>query len=233
MVEWLNNVPCIVGVSFFKARTVLPHSVIALLVCLAFLFAHPNDMVWAQEPITDQVAVTVSKGRLLGIHRGEGIARIPLAAGEDIAEINAKGIAGFAHTSFRLLGYSGTLQRWSTIELDVSENVRASYVTPRLILVVAERRIYGFQAEIGRWKTQEIRPRETLKEVIVENHVAVVVTSNQVFGFSAFTGGFFSKDLPHSQGIIKSQSNDNIVILSLDGRQLVFRSGLAIWAELR
>ncbi len=230
MVEELDGVPwnskarVCEGLSIRRLRT------IGLLISVLII---PDCPVWSQESITDQVEVTVNQGRLLGIHSGEGIARIPLAAGERIVQIQAKGITGFAHTSLRLLGYSGTLQRWSTVELDVSENVRETYVTPRLILVVAERRIYGFQGEIGRWKTLEIRPRESLKQIIVENHVVVVITSNQVLGFSAFTGGFFSKDLPHSLDVIESQSNDNIVILSLDDTQLIFRSGLAIWTELR
>jgi len=204
-----------------------------LIVSLGFMLAFPCFPVWSQERITDQVAVTVNKGRVLGIHRGEGIARIPLAAGEDIVNIQARGVTGFVQTSLRLLGYSGTLQRWSPQELEVSEHVVKAYVTPRLILVVGEQRIYGFQGEIGRWKVQELRPRETLLQVIVKDHVTVLVTANQVLGFSAFTGGFFSKDLPHAQDIIATDANDNIVILSFNDRQLLFRSGLAIWAELR
>lgn len=212
---------------------VLQQIAIGVIVNLGFLMVFPFSTVWSQERITDQVAVTVNKGRVLGIHRGEGIARIPLAAGEDIVDIQAKGVTGFVQTSLRLLGYSGTMQRWSPLELEVSEQVVKSYVTPRLILVVGEQRIYGFQGEIGRWKVQELRPRETLQQVIVRDHVAVLVTANQALGFSAFTGGFFSKDLPHSQDIITSHANDNIIILTFNDRQLLFRSGLAIWAELR
>ncbi|GJL64422.1 MAG: hypothetical protein NPIRA04_30760 [Nitrospirales bacterium] len=212
---------------------VLLHIACGVLLCVGFVLTLSCSTVWAQERITDQVAVTVNKGRVLGIHRGEGIARIPLAAGEDIVDIQAKGVTGFVQTSLRLLGYSGTLQRWSPQELEVSEQVVRSYVTPRLILVVGEQRIYGFQGEIGRWKVQELRPRETLRQVIVKDHVAVLVTANQALGFSAFTGGFFSKDLPHSQDIITNHANDNIVILTFNDRQLLFRSGLAIWAELR
>ncbi|WP_447968386.1 hypothetical protein [Nitrospira sp. M1] len=207
--------------------------VLGVVVCLGIALALSGANVWAQERITDQVEVTVSKGRVLGVHRGEGIARIPLASGEEIVNLQAKGITGFVQTSLRLLGYSGALQRWSTQELEVSEHVVKSYVTPRLILVVGEQRIYGFQGEVGRWKVLALRPRETLRQVLVRDHVAVLVTANQVLGFSAFTGGFFSKDLPLSQEIVSSRANDNIVILQLNDRQLLFRSGLAIWAELR
>ncbi|GJL53276.1 MAG: hypothetical protein NPIRA02_04080 [Nitrospirales bacterium] len=209
------------------------HLVRGAVLSLGCALAFPSADVWAQERLTDQVDVTVSKGRVLGIHRGEGIARIPLAAGEDIEKLQAKGVTGYVQTSLRLLGYSGALQRWSTQKLDVSEQVLEAYVTPRLILVVGERRVYGFQGEVGRWKVQELRPREALRHVIVKDHVAVLITANQVLGFSAFTGGFFSKDLPISQEMVSSQGNDNIVILRFPDRQLLFRSGLAMWTELR
>lgn len=191
------------------------------------------QVAWAQERITDQVAVTVSKERLLGIHRGEGIARLPLLAGEEILKIQSRGINGFVHTSLRLLGFSGTLQRWSELQLDVSELVNNSYVTPRMILVIGEKHLYGFQGGIGRWKVEDFRPRETLIQSIVKDHVAVFITSHQALGFSAFTGGFFPKDLPLASEIVTSRANDNIVLLILKDKQLLFRSGLAIWAELR
>ena len=188
--------------------------------------------VWSQEQITDQVLVTVSKGRLFGIHRGEGISRVPLAAGEQVVSTQAKGITGFAQTSLRLLGYSGVLQRWSEQELDVSERIKAFYVTPRFILVLGERHVYGYQGEISRWKVETLGSRETIHETIVRDHVAVLVTNRQALGFSAFTGGFFSKPLPLNSGEITSEANDNLVILRLEDRKLLFRSGLAIWAEL-
>ena len=229
MVEKLNRTICVCVARVIDRR----HGLMGLMVGVICVLVFPGNAVWAQESITDQVAVTVSKGRLLGVHRGEGIARIPLLAGEDVVRIKAKGITGFVLTSVRLLGFSGTLQRWSTQELDVSEQVINSYVTPRLILVVGEKHIYGFQGEIGRWKIEALRPREKLIQVIVKDHVGAVITSNQALGFSAFTGGFFSKDLPLSQDVIQSQANDNIIILRLNDRQLIFRSGLAIWAEFR
>ena len=54
----------------------------------------PPCLSWSQERISDQVSVTVSNGRVLGIHRGEGIARVPLAAGEEVVMTQAKGING-------------------------------------------------------------------------------------------------------------------------------------------
>ncbi len=201
--------------------------------CLVFIFVSFDHLVWAHERITDQVTVTVNKGRLLGIHSGEGIARLSLAAGEDIVAIKAKGLTGFVQTSARLLGYSGTFQRWSERRLDVSEHIHDVHVTPRLVLVVGEQHVYGFHENAGQWKVESLRPRETPKHLIVQDHVAVIITNHQAFGFSAFTGGFFSKDLPLTDTEIRSEANDNIVILHLSDRQLVFRSGLAIWTELR
>ena len=200
---------------------------------LVFILVYSDRLVSAQERITDQVTVTVNKGRVLGIHRGEGIARLPLAAGENIIAIKAKGLTGFVQTSARLLGYSGTFQRWSERRLDVSEHIHDIYVTPRLVLVVGEQQVYGFHENAGQWKVESLRPREILKHIIVQDHVAVIITSRQAFGFSAFTGGFFSKDLPLTDTEIKSEANDNIVILHLSDRHLVFRSGLAVWTELR
>ena len=62
--------------------------------------------------------------------------------------------------------------------------------------------------------------------------IAVMVTNRRALGFSAFTGGFFPQDLPAGNQIQKIEINDNVVILHLSGIMLVFRSGLAIWAEL-
>ena len=202
-------------------------AIVCILVCFIFQVA------WAQERITDQVAVTLSQDRLLGIHKGEGIARLPLLAGEEILKVQSRGINGFVLTSLRLLGYSGTLQRWSELQLDVSEQVNDSYVTPRMILVIGEKHLYGFQGGIGRWKVKDLRPRETLSQSIVKDHVAVFITNHQALGFSAFTGGFFPKDLPLVSEVIKSKANDNIIILVLKDKQLLFRSRLGIWAELR
>ncbi len=209
-------------------------SILVCITCSVFVvLGISSSMTWSQERITDQVTVTVNKGRLFGIHSGEGIARIPLAAGESIVTIKAKGLTGFVQTSVRLLGYSGKFQRWSELRLDVSEILRDVYVTPRLILVVGEQHLYGFQSGIGQWRIESLRPREMPTQVIVKDHVAVVISNDQVYGFSAFTGGFFSKDLPLTYEEITSEVNDNIIILKLNDRQLIFRSRLAVWTELR
>jgi len=75
--------------------------------------------------------------------------------------------------------------------------------------------------------------REQAAQPIVKDHLAVMVTNQRVLAFSAFTGGFFSEDLRTGETIDHVDANDNIVILKTPFRQLVFRSQMAVWAELR
>jgi len=186
----------------------------------------------AQEVITDQVSITSGGGQLFGITSGEGIARKFLNAGEEILAIEAKGVTGFVHTTKRLLGLSGRLQRWVGMNLSSVEEVGKWTVTPRMIVVQGREAVYGFQSDLGRWKRESWGAGETIMNSVVEDHVGVVITNRRALGFSAFTGGFFSQDLPSGNSIHKLQVNDNVVIIHLSGLTLVFRSGLAIWAEL-
>ena len=73
---------------------------------------------------------------------------------------------------------------------------------------------------------------KTVVDEYIEDNVGVLVTNRRVLGFSAFTGGFFSQDLPSGNPVQEVQTNDNVVIIHLLSRKFVFRSGLAIWAEL-
>ena len=189
--------------------------------------------VWAQERITDQVSITLVRDRLFAATSGEGIIQLPLASGEDVQEIEAKGITGFVQTSLRLLGFSAPIRRWVKQRTELSETIQAWHVTPRLIFVQGQKRLYGFQGRVGRWKVQALGVREEPSLVIVKDHVVVVMTESRVLAFSAFTGGFFTMDSQANEMVNDVQANDNIVILTLEGRKLIFRSRLAIWAELR
>ena len=60
-----------------------------------------------------------------------------------------------------------------------------------------------------------------------------VVTDRRALAFSAFTGGFFQQDLSSDEPVLSGAVNDNVVILSTGARRWIFRSQLAIWAELR
>jgi hypothetical protein len=185
-----------------------------------------------QEVITDQVSITSDRGQLFGITSGEGIARKFLAAGEGILAVKAKGVTGFVHTTKRLLGFSGRLQRWVDMNLSSAEEVTTWTVTPRMIVAHGREAVYGFQSDLGRWKREPWGAGETFVKSVVKDYVGVLITNRRILGFSAFTGGFFSQDLPSGNSIHDMQVNDNIVLIHLSGVTLVFRSGLAIWAEL-
>lgn len=186
----------------------------------------------SQEVVTDQVSITSGRGQLFGITSGEGIARKFLAAGEEILVVETKGVTGYVQTTKRLLGFSGTLQRWVEMNLSSAEQVAIWTVTPRMIVVQGREAVYGFQSDLGRWKREAWGAGEVLVNSVVDDYVGVVVTNRRVLGFSALTGGFFSQDLPSGNSIQDMQVNDNVVIIQLSGLTLVFRSGLAIWAEL-
>jgi hypothetical protein len=101
-----------------------------------------------------------------------------------------------------------------------------------MIVVQGREAAYGFQSDRGRWKRESWGAGEFLQNSAVKAHIAVMVTNRRALGFSAFTGGFFPRDLPAGNQIQEIQINDNVVILHLSGFMLVFRSGLAIWAQL-
>jgi hypothetical protein len=186
----------------------------------------------AQNVITDQVAITSGQGKLFGLTPGEGISREFLAAGENVLVIEAKGVTGFVQTSTRLLGFSGRLKRWVDLTLPTGEQIIKWKVTSRMIVVQGRKAAYGFQSDRGRWKRESWGAGESLQNSAVKAHIAVMVTNRRALGFSAFTGGFFPRDLPAGNQIQEIEINDNVVILHLSGFMLVFRSGLAIWAEL-
>ncbi|NKB81746.1 MAG: hypothetical protein GKS05_07655 [Nitrospirales bacterium] len=189
--------------------------------------------VLAQETITDQVAIAVFRNHILGITAGQGLIRYRLSAGENVLATRSRGLNAFAHTSDRLLAFSGPFQRWFAQPLDLSEQVIQFHVSPRFILAQTNKRVFGFQAHRASWRIEEFGTREQVIQLIQQDHVAVVVTNRRVLGFSAFTGGFFAEDLGADETIDAVTKNDNIVILQTSARQLIFRSNLAIWADRR
>jgi len=186
----------------------------------------------AQNVITDQVAITSGQGKLFGLTPGEGISREILSSGEDVLVIETKGVTGFVQTSRRLLGFSGRLNRWVELTLPTGEQIIKWKVTSRMIVVQGRAAAYGFQSDRGRWKREPWGAGESLQHIAVKGDIAVMVTNRRALGFSAFTGGFFPRDLPVGNQIQEIQINDNVVILHLPSFMLVFRSGLAIWAQL-
>ena len=205
--------------------------ILALLLMLVGLGLWPGHAL-TQEVVTDQVSITSSRGQLFGITSGEGIARKFLASGEDILVVETKGVTGYVQTTTRLLGFSGRLQRWVDMNLSSAEQVAKWTVTPRMIVVQGREAVYGFQSDLGRWKREPWGAGEVFVNSVVDDYVGVLITNRRALGFSALTGGFFTKDLPSGNPILNMQVNDNVAIIHLSGLTMVFRSGLAIWAEL-
>jgi len=203
-----------------------------LAVALAFGLGQVPLSAWGQEIISDQVSLTVERGQIFGVTSGEGIARQFLASGETIVEMEAKGLTGYVQTNKRLLGFSGRMQRWVEFPLSTAEQILEWNVTPWMVIVIGKRQGYGFQSDLGRWKQESWGAGELLETVHVKSSVGLVLTNRRALAFSANTGGFFSIDLAQPWEGQDVQINDHIVLLHAGGRTFVFRSGLAIWAEL-
>ncbi len=206
--------------------------ILSLSIIGSLVIALWNDGSHAQEVLTDRVSITTSQGQLFGLTSREGIARQVLGAGEEVLTIETKGLTGFVQTTARLFGFSGFLQRWVSLTPSTAERILKSTVTSRMIIVHGEQAMYGFQSDRGRWKREVFGAGETLKQRAVKDSIAVFVTNRRALGFSSFTGGFFPRDLPVRNSIADIQINDSVIILHLSDSMLVFRSGLAIWAEL-
>jgi len=188
----------------------------------------------AQGPlITDQVLITVLRDRIFAATPGEGLVRADLLAGEEIMKIESKGLNALVQTSVRLLGFSSQVVRWSEVRTDLGEKVQDSRVTQSFLFVRTNRHLYGFQGPLGRWKTEDLGVREEIRDTLVAENVAVVVTDRRALAFSAFTGGFFLQDLSTDDPVVSSAINANVVILTTGTRRWIFRSQLAVWAELR
>ncbi len=189
--------------------------------------------VHAQDKLSDQVAVTILPHAVVGVTSGSGLIKTRLSAGEKVLAKGAKGMLAFVQTSHRLLGFSSQLQRWREERLDISESIQAFHLTPRLILVQTDRHLFGFQGSQGAWKKMDLGLQEEVQQIVTGDNVGVVITNKNVLGFSAFTGGFFAEDLSNDEVVQNFRINDNIVILEMSSRQLIFRSRLAVWAEVR
>ena len=187
----------------------------------------------AQSPLNDQILVTILRDHVFAATPTEGLMRVDLLAGEEVMGTMSKGLNALVLTTNRLLGFSSQTMRWSEQRTDLGEQIKDHRVLPRLILVRTEKHLFGFQGPVGRWKTEDLGVREDIRDTLVAENVAVVVTDRRALAFSAFTGGFFQQDLSADDSVLSSAVNDNIVILSTGTRRWIFRSQLAVWAELR
>ena len=199
---------------------------------LVFVLCHASSFCLAQDLITDQVGIVVERGQIYGITPAEGIVRQFLSSGEEILILESQGVTGYVQTTKRLLGFSGRMRRWVELSLASNEQIVEFTVTPWMVVVIGKRQGYGFQSDLGRWKKESWGAGEAVEHVRVKSHVALVGTNRRAVAFSAVTGGFFSLDLLQPLLMENVQINDHIVLLHEAARTFVFRSGLAIWAEL-
>ncbi|TLY19238.1 MAG: hypothetical protein E6K68_10005 [Nitrospirae bacterium] len=204
-------------------------AVLLLAVCLLGLCSHAR----AQGPLLDQILVTVQRDRVFAVTPVEGIMRVDLLAGEEVLNVSSVGLNALVRTSVRLLGFSSQVMRWSEVRTDLGEKVQDSRVTQSFLFVRTTRHLYGFQGLLGRWKTEDLGVREEIRDTLLAENVAVVVTDRRALAFSTITGGFFQQDLSTDDPVVSSAVNANVVILTTGTRRWIFRSTLAIWAELR
>ncbi|HEX9757339.1 MAG TPA: hypothetical protein VGB26_06015 [Nitrospiria bacterium] len=201
-------------------------------ILVSFLFYNTADLS-AEGKITDQVGVAVLNNKIYGAAPSGQLALFELSAGEEVIGIESRGINALVRTSTRLLGFSGPLQQWSERRPNLFDSFIESIVTPQLIFVRNQKTLYGFQGLRAQWKKEELDTHEEFKEVLFGENLVVAITNRRVLALSAFTGGFFLRDLSRQEEFLDKVVNDNIAILTTSQRRLIFRSKLAVWAELR
>lgn len=179
------------------------------------------------------VMITVVKDKVVALPAAGSVVEEGLSVNETIITAAARGPAGLAQTSSRLLGFSTSLRRWTEVHLGVEESVERHQVLPRLLVVQTNRRVHGFQESRGHWFSEALGPNEIVKQLHGRGHVAVTITTERALAFSAFTGGFFPiRWSAHEQLQAVDKTNDTILVRTT-ARQLVFRSQRAGWTEMK
>jgi len=179
------------------------------------------------------VLVTVVKDKVVALPGGGSPVEEPLGVNETIVSMAAKGPAGFAQTSRRLLGFSSGLHRWTEVQLEVEEHVDRHQIVPRLVLVQTNRRVHGFQESRGHWFSEALGPNETVKELHGDGHVLIVITSERALAISAFTGGFFTVRWSANEHLQSIDHTRDAVLIRTSARHLSFRSQIGGWTEMR
>ncbi len=179
------------------------------------------------------VLVTVVKDRIVALPGGGSPVEEPLGVNETIVAMAAKGPAGFAQTSRRLLGFSSGLHRWTEVQLGGEEHVDHHQLLPRLIIVQTNRRVHGFQESRGHWFSEALGPNETVKELHGDGHILVAITTERALAISAFTGGFFTVRWSANEHVQSIDHTRDAVLIRTSTRQLSLRSQIGGWMELR
>jgi len=203
----------------------------ALVLALFLLLVVP-DPAFAQTRQVD-VLVTVVKDRVIALPGGGSPVEEPLGVNETIIATEARGPAGFAQTSRRLLGFSSGLHRWTEVQLEVEEHVDQYQILPRLVIVQTNRRVHGFQESRGHWFSEVLGPNETVKELHGDGHVLVAITSERALAISALTGGFFTVRWSANEHLQSIDHTRDAVLIRTSARHLSFRSQIGGWTEMR
>jgi hypothetical protein len=218
--------------SVIDKRTTMTPSISRLLFLLAIVvFMHPSPAI-AQGHQGD-VMITVVKDKVVALPAAGSVVEEGLSVNETIITTAARGPAGFAQTSNRLLGFSSGLRRWTEVQLGVEEHVERHHVLSRVLIAQTNRRVHGFQESRGHWFSETLGPNETVKQLHGRGHVAVVITSERALAFSAFTGGFFSLRWSVNEHIQAVDKTNDTILVRTTTRQLVFRSQRAGWTEMK
>lgn len=203
-----------------------------LMPLLTLIVALWTGSVFAQVRPVD-VLVTVVKDKVVALPGRGSPVEEALGVNETVVTTAAKGLAGFAQTSRRLLGFSTGLLRWTEVQLEVEERVDHHQVLPRLIVVQTNRRVHGFQENRGHWFTEDLGPNETVKHRRARGHLGIVVTSERALAISAFTGGFFWVRLSPNELVQSIDQTNDAAVVRTTARQLAFRSQTGFWTEMR
>ena len=200
-----------------------------LLISIVCLHADPAFT----EGLFTDVLITVSKDKVVAVPASGSIVEEGLGANEKIIVTAARGQAGFAQTSSRLLGFSSGLRRWTEVQLGVEEQVERHQVLPRLLVVQTNRRIHGFQESRGHWFSEALGPNEPVKQLHGRGHVAVAITPERALAFSAFVGGFFPVRLSTYEQVQSVDQTNDAILVRTTARQLTFRSQVGVWTEMK
>ncbi|MGE0643097.1 MAG: hypothetical protein AB7P24_05460 [Nitrospira sp.] len=205
-------------------RHSIPLLIIIVALCSSSIFAQIRPL---------DVLITVVRDKVVALPGRGSPVEETLGVNETIVTTEAKGPAGFAQTSRRLLGFSTGLLRWTEVQLEVEEQVDHHQVLPRLIIVQTNRRVHGFQESRGHWFTEALGPNETVTHRRARGHLGIVVTSERALAMSAFTGGFFWVRLSPNELVQSIDQTNDAAVVRTTARQLAFRSQTGLWTEMR
>lgn len=160
-----------------------------------------------------------------------GRREIPLGTQETVISSGTTGINAIVVTSRRLLGFSSRTLTWTTIELDVNEQVLERQILPTFSFIRTDRHLYGFRGVNGLWLEEALGVRERVRRLYSNDYGAVFITTERLVGFAPLLGSFASKPLDVHEQIVGVDNEHGLILVSTNRRTLVFGSRLSGWEE--